>query len=284
MAMLAAACLWVPPVGLADDARKPESKLAVDREAVPAAAAAAAADVADELATRVFPLYNVPAADAETAIEKLLKQPANAKAVSAQPADAKAVVAADEVRNCVIVRATGEVLRAVEKRIAELDKAPRMVHAQCLLMEVGPDGKPHVLSRPQLMTIDGQEAVISIGQAVPIVGGPSTAQMIDTGYNIRVKAHLAEKDLARLEVVMEKKVAEEFQADTIRIVGSSVRIIKAITLGQPQKLIFEKNDQGTPRSWMELTLHEVKDPSSPKPTTQAAPAVAARTGKSASRK
>jgi len=212
--------------------------------------------------TRVFPLENAPAADVAAVIEESLRS--EGQVPSGTASRMETIVVPDKVRNLVVVSGPAEVVRAVDALIAALDKRPRMVKAPCKLIEIGPDGKQRVLSRPVVMTLDGQEAGITVGELVPVVESGLQASHVQSGHSITLKVHLSDDDTARLEASINKQEVDKLDGGGVRLVRKSVQIIETIRLGSPVKLVVDKADNGSARSWWELIFSEV-EPGLPEP-------------------
>lgn len=211
-------------------------------------------------ATRVFRLVNVPASDVAPALEEFLRSQNEVRSKVAPQTET--IVVPDKVRNLVVVVGSTEVMEAVDGLIAELDRRPAMVKAACELIEIGPDGKRHVISRPQVMTLDGQAAAITVGELVPVVESGLEASHVEAGYSISLKVHLSENDTARLEATMSKQEVDKSGGGGVRLVKHSVQIIETIRLGDPVKLVIDKADDGKARSWLQVTVTEVRPPTS----------------------
>ncbi|MGC4006674.1 MAG: hypothetical protein QM811_27545 [Pirellulales bacterium] len=71
----------------------------------------------------------------------------------------------DTENNSFAAYALPEVHERIQSLIAKLDARPAMVKINCELSRTDSEGKRTVISRPQVMTIDAMEAMISVGQA-----------------------------------------------------------------------------------------------------------------------
>jgi type II secretory pathway component GspD/PulD (secretin) len=76
--------------------------------------------------------------------------------------DSPVVIIPEVDSNSLIVCATQEYQKKVAEIIRDVDERPTMVMIQVLVEEIE-NGKATVLSRPQVMTIDGTEAVVEFG-------------------------------------------------------------------------------------------------------------------------
>jgi hypothetical protein len=207
-------------------------------------------------ATRVFRLENSPAPSVASALEEFLHSESQVRpGITPQM---EMIVVPDKVRNLVVVSGPAKFMEAIDGLIAALDTRPPMIKATCKLMEIGPDGKQRVLSRPQVMTIDGQAAFINVGELVPFVAPGSDARYVRAGHSIGLKVNLSEDDTARLDVTINKQELGKSDGGGVRLVGKSVQIIETISLGRPVKLVLDKADDGSARSWMEVTVSEVE--------------------------
>ena len=65
--------------------------------------------------------------------------------------------------NSLIIIAKSFYIDKISEMIRKLDKAPKQVVIQVIIQEIDADGKVTVLSRPQVMTIDGNQAAIEVG-------------------------------------------------------------------------------------------------------------------------
>jgi hypothetical protein len=72
-------------------------------------------------------------------------------------------IAIDPDTNALTVRALPIEQERISRLLAKLDATPIAVEIKCLLTRIGPDGKRSVLSKPQVRTLDGIEAMISVG-------------------------------------------------------------------------------------------------------------------------
>jgi hypothetical protein len=206
--------------------------------------------------TRVFRLENAPASDVASAIETFLHSESQVRSEITPPMDT--ILVPDKTRNLVVVSCPAEVMETIDGLIAALDQRPPMVKMACKLMEIGRDGRKRVLSRPQVMTIDGQGAVISVGELVPVVEPELEASHVEAGYLINLKVHLSEDETARLEASINNQEVDKSGGGGVRLVKKSVQIIETIRLDRPVKLVIDKADDGSARSWMEVTVSEVQ--------------------------
>ena len=206
--------------------------------------------------TRVFLLENVPATDVASAVEEFVHSEREVRSGITPPMET--IVVPDKVRNLVVVSGPAGKLRVVEDLIAELDKRPRMIRAPCKLIEIGPDGKQSVLSRPVVMTLEGQAAEINVGELVRVVEPGFEASHVHAGCSISLKVHLSEDNTARLEASVCKQEVDKSASGGIRLVKKSVQIIETVRLGSPVKLVVDKADDGSARNWWELVLSEVE--------------------------
>lgn len=206
--------------------------------------------------TRVFRLENVPATDMVSAVEEFLHSEGQVRAgITPQM---EVIVVADKVRNLVVVNSPAKVMQAIDGLIAALDKRPPMIKAPCKLIEIGPDGKQRVLSRPVVMTLDGQPAVISVGELVPLVQPGLDASHAEAGYSISLKINLCGDATARLEASINKQEVDKTHGGGTRLVKKSVQVIETIPLDVPVKLVVDKADDGSARSWWEVIVNEVR--------------------------
>lgn len=210
--------------------------------------------------TRVFRLENSPAQSVASALEEFLHSESQIRAgITPQT---EVIVVADKVRNLVVVNSPVKVMQAIDDLIAALDKRPPVIKASCKLIEIGPDGKQRVLSRPAVMTLDGQPAVISVGELVALVQPGLDASHAEAGFSISLKVNLCGNATARLEVSINKQEVDKTHGGGTRLVKKSVQAIETIPLDVPVKLVFDKADDGSARSWWEVIVNEVQPTSS----------------------
>ena len=76
--------------------------------------------------------------------------------------DSPVVIIPEPTSNSLIVCATQEYQKKVAEIIRDVDERPTMVMIQVLVEEIE-NGKATVLSRPQVMTVDGTEAFVEFG-------------------------------------------------------------------------------------------------------------------------
>jgi len=76
--------------------------------------------------------------------------------------DSPVVIIPEVITNSLLISAKPAYMDKILGMIRKLDKAPTQIMVQFLIEEIE-DGKATVLSRPQVMTLDGAEAIIEIG-------------------------------------------------------------------------------------------------------------------------
>jgi hypothetical protein len=74
-------------------------------------------------------------------------------------------IALDPESNTLTATALPKAHERISQLLAKLDATPIAIEIRCVLTRVGPDGKRSVLSKPQVRTLDGIEAMISVGSA-----------------------------------------------------------------------------------------------------------------------
>ncbi len=225
--------------------------------------------------THLCRLKNVPVMDVVSTVEDYLRSQREAPCGETCETAPELILVPDKVRNLVVVSGQMEDVRVIEDLIRVLDEPPRMIRAPCKLIEIGPDGKQSVLSRPVIMTLDGQSAVITVGERVPVGAPELETGHVQAGYSLSLKVHLLEGDTARLVASTDRQHIEESPGDGIRVVKKSVEIARTVRIGRPLKLVVDKADDGSPRSWWELTLTEV-EPSAPDRGHPSPPKIAGR--------
>ncbi len=76
--------------------------------------------------------------------------------------DSPVVIIPEVITNSLLVSAKPSYMDKISEMICRLDQAPTQIQIQIVIQEVE-DGEVTVLSRPQVLTLDGTEAVIEIG-------------------------------------------------------------------------------------------------------------------------
>jgi hypothetical protein len=112
--------------------------------------------------------------------------------------------------------------------------------------------KNEVLSRPQILTIDRQEARVLVGQTVTIAGEP-----VDLGYAFRILAESTVGGKVRLRVAAEvgEVVSKGTQEPQARIVQTVFG--REMKLGTTLKVRLDKHAKQ--ETWLEVRVQEFKE-------------------------
>lgn len=118
----------------------------------------------DGISTQQYRLKHISALDAAKKINAALPENQNSLQVEGVVARGSLVVVPIEVTNSLTAVASGKNHERLTNLIAELDAIPTEVLIRCSLSRVSADGTRDIISRPQVRTVDGQEATIQISQ------------------------------------------------------------------------------------------------------------------------
>lgn len=126
------------------------------------------------------------------------------------------------------------------------------------LFEVAPDGRPRLLSRPEIHTRENQSTQCGItdptAALLPNLADACRGMPIGTRFAIKVKRGAAGK--AQIDVTLSAwKIDKAEQADTL-MVGNGVRAVKEVDLGKPSCIVVSHDHQANPQLWLELTVNE----------------------------
>jgi len=78
---------------------------------------------------------------------------------------------------------------------------------------------------------------------------------IGTFFDVRLKRLGGNK--VRLVLSFERNEVEKSSVSEIRVVGSSVQAIQDVVLHKPVKMVFQKDANGSPQRWVEITVDEI---------------------------
>jgi type II secretory pathway component GspD/PulD (secretin) len=113
--------------------------------------------------TTVYRLKHLAAKDAARALnEKLGKQLDTKPRHDGIVLDSPVVVVPDEASNTLLISAEAAYAGKIAATIQKLDAQPQFVAVRCRISRIDAGGRAEVLSRPRIMTIDGQTAVVEI--------------------------------------------------------------------------------------------------------------------------
>ncbi len=136
--------------------------------------------------TTVFRIKNAVATEVANAInQELLSIFGEKPKHNGFIVDSPAVIIPEVNTNSLLVSAKPPYMDRITDLIRKLDKAPTQIMIQILIQEVE-DGKATILSRPQVMTLDGTESVIEIGsdnKTLRIKLTPRVVRQRDEGTN-----------------------------------------------------------------------------------------------------
>lgn len=148
------ACVLFLPCGslaAADPAETPSPKAAESKSAV-------------RRMTAVVRLKNIPAASTAIAITKFLQAKRGLLGLQVgSPPVTEFVIAPETSTNSLIISAVKADFDEIAALIKRVDQTPPQFVIPLKISIVGPDGKTRILSRPQVRTLNGQEAFIHIG-------------------------------------------------------------------------------------------------------------------------
>ncbi len=116
----------------------------------------------------------------------------------------------------------------------------------------------HILSTPQILTTDNEEAEIKVGENVPYITKEATGDQIyqtyeykDVGVTLKITPQINQERFVRLKIFQEviklKKGAEEYRPTTLKRSAETTVIVKdknAVVIGG---IIGESTEEGTYR-------------------------------------
>ncbi len=208
----------------------------------------------------VIRVNHVPAADLAEAIIKLLAS--ESKATSSQGGEGAARAAAptivsESLTNSLLVRAEPATVQRIEKLVADLDRKPRAVFVEVVIVAVESAEKPErvvvqsdergtadavvealaqqgevqVLARTQLMSLNNQPAYIQLGQGKPRVTGVSSTgrgttrqvSVENVGLVLGLTPRVSPDETVTIEVDLERSGTDpENRSDGDSATGDSV--------------------------------------------------------------
>lgn len=152
-------------------------------------------------------------------------------------------------RSAPVVVVLLSMLALVAPSNAETPKA-YLIHMQ--LTTTTPNGGKQVIQRPCLMTLEGHEACIHVGETLSPPEGVKVQEPLHSGLHVRVKLFPNRGQLF-VDATLNKSSGQS-DADGVSIGTTSARILKAITLGKKMTVpISSGND-----CW-ELLVEEASD-------------------------
>lgn len=114
--------------------------------------------------TTVVRLKNIPAASTAIAITNFLKAKRGLARLQIGSAPVtEFVIAPDTSTNSLFISAAKADVDEIAALIERVDQTPDQIVIPLEISIVGPEGKTRVLSRPQVRTLNGQQAFIDIG-------------------------------------------------------------------------------------------------------------------------
>jgi hypothetical protein len=86
----------------------------------------------------------------------------------------------------------------------------------------------------------------------------TAAEDIHVGFGIRGRVARPEDGRVRFDLILESNELDSASRDDIVVLGSSVRAVQRVRLGQKIEQVLEENDDGEPVLWLEITVSEEK--------------------------
>jgi hypothetical protein len=169
------------------------------------------------------------------------------------------------MRTLAILCAAGLALGEPAAANAVRPAAEKQYRWQLAVYEVQKDGAVHVLSRPQVLALEGQPFFVQIGQSLTLRAGADVAETDFAGITLKGQGTELVGGQLRIDLTIERKEYEQSDVETVRVTGRSTRMVKRITLGKMVKLVLEQKDDGKPRCWVEVEVEEVTPQQAPAP-------------------
>lgn len=125
---------------------------------------------------------------------------------------------------------------------------------QVLVYELTPDGEETILSRPQVVTLEGQEAFVQVGGeiAIPPAKEGGFVEYLTHGLTMRTKVNATKPGRVRLDLKVEKNEVDRSDKNGVRIAGKTLRCVETIRLGRSADFLVGEDANGT-ETWVQIT-------------------------------
>ena len=118
-------------------------------------------------------------------------------------------------------------------------------------------GTVEVLSQPQIITLEKQEASMSVGQEILVPSDDGRGEVAQYGVKIAIKPGAIKDGKARLDITASHSTLESQTKERIQIHTDQVRTIITPQLGKVVKVRMGTVDAKR-QKWVELTVAEAK--------------------------
>jgi hypothetical protein len=138
------------------------------------------------------------------------------------------------------------------------------------LVRTTPGCKEKDITCPKVTFLEGKAAVVHVGKSLALRNGSiddlvdhggyvSPEDEVQLGNLVRVKVTGMEKDRVQVDLLVRHEEVDKASKTGIVVVGSSLRSIRKVQLGKVVKLVLDKNDQGGPRTRIEVKVTAEKN-------------------------
>jgi hypothetical protein len=168
-----------------------------------------------------------------------------------------------------VVNQTADVHEEVAVFLAALRKLHAAEFRQYLvgirLLETHGADEPCVLMSPQLAVTLGQTAMVRVGQEIPmrsytvadLIGAqdaPLSGGTIPVGKSVQAQLRCGPDGAFRLDLTYTEQEVAHAGKDGVDVGGSTHRFLRPVELGKVVKLPLQRDDSGTLRRWLEVTV------------------------------
>lgn len=118
-------------------------------------------------------------------------------------------------------------------------------------------GTVEILSQPQIITLEKQEASMSNGQEILVPSDDGRGEVAQYGVKIAVKPGVVKDGKVRLDITASHSTLESQSKERIEIRTDEARAITTVRLGKVVKVRMDRGD-GKRQKWVEVTVAEHK--------------------------
>jgi Flp pilus assembly secretin CpaC len=137
---------------------------------------------------------------------------------------------------------------------------PKQYLFDCLITEVGKEGKETPISHPQLITAQGQTASLKIGQALAIPGKrDKTVEQVDAGIILELIPTLRKDGRLRVFVSLQITTLESQEDEDAFVHGEVARCVKVVKPGDTIRFELEKGGSQEDCYRVAITVSEASE-------------------------
>jgi hypothetical protein len=128
------------------------------------------------------------------------------------------------------------------------------------LVELEPDGRSRILTRPRISALENHVAEVDINTGTASLSWhlSGAGSVLRLGTHFEVKVQRIDATKAQIDLLLSSWKVEKAEKDDTLIVGNGARAEKQVDLGKPFKIVISHDREGKPQLWFELTVSEAE--------------------------